>query len=133
MVTIKGYTDIKQSKALAKILPLESADMVYIWHATSDNPVFRFDEDMPPMVLKDVPIDEITADTLPCWSLAALLSALPRHLDIGRPALITNYEGYYWVSYFDEYMKEKFTSKIHNNPVDACVAMIEKLHKLKLI
>jgi hypothetical protein len=29
------------------------------------------------MVLKDVPINEITADTLPCWSLAALISLLP--------------------------------------------------------
>ena len=45
MVTIKSFTDLKQSKVLAKILPLESADMVYIWHATSDNHTFRFDDD----------------------------------------------------------------------------------------
>lgn len=80
MTTIKSYTDLEQSKKLAEILPIESADMVYIWHATSDNPTFRFDEDMPPMVLKDVPIDEITADTLPCWSLATLLATLPNEI-----------------------------------------------------
>ena len=30
MATIKSYTDLSQSKTLSKILPLESADMVYI-------------------------------------------------------------------------------------------------------
>ena len=29
MATIKSYTDIEQSKKLAEILPLESADMGY--------------------------------------------------------------------------------------------------------
>ena len=29
MATIKSYTDISQSKKLAEILPLESADMTY--------------------------------------------------------------------------------------------------------
>jgi hypothetical protein len=29
MATIKSYTDIEQSRKLAKILPLESADMYY--------------------------------------------------------------------------------------------------------
>ena len=67
------------------------------------------------------------------WSLSALLDVLPKNLDIGRPVLATNYKGYYWVSYFDEYMKEKFTSKIYNNPIDACCEMIIKLNELKML
>lgn len=30
MATIKSYTDISQSKTLSKILPLESADMIWV-------------------------------------------------------------------------------------------------------
>ena len=62
MVTIKSYTDLEQSKKLAEILPLKSADMHY-WcgkkiriggYKTMD---------------KDLDI--------PCWSLAALLALIP--------------------------------------------------------
>ena len=77
MATIKSYTDINQSKKLAEILPLESADMCYIKHSSSDNPNWEFNEDFPPMILGNVPINEITAETLPCWSLAALLRLIP--------------------------------------------------------
>ena len=31
MTTIKSYSDLQQSKKLAKILPLKSADMYYEW------------------------------------------------------------------------------------------------------
>ena len=72
-------------------------------------------------------------DCMPAWSLSAFLDVLPKNLDIGRPVLATNYKGYYWVSYFDEYMKEKFTSKIYNNPIDACYELILKLYELKML
>ena len=48
MATIRAYTTIEQSKKLAEILPLESADMCYIKHSSSNNPTWRFDNDMPP-------------------------------------------------------------------------------------
>lgn len=74
---MKAFTDLEQSKKLAKILPIESADMCYIKHASSDNPTWRFDNDIPPMILGNVPINEVVGETLPCWSLTALLSVLP--------------------------------------------------------
>ena len=36
MATIKSYTDKKQSKKLAEILPIESADGFYEWQ---ENPI----------------------------------------------------------------------------------------------
>ena len=77
MATIKSFTDLSQSKKLAEILPLESADMCYILHASSDNPDWRFDDDIPPMVLGKTPINKLTVKALPCWSLAALINLLP--------------------------------------------------------
>ena len=74
---MKAYTDLEQSRKLAKILPIESADMCYIKHASSDNPTWRFDDDIPPMILGNVPINEVNEETLPCWSLAALIKVLP--------------------------------------------------------
>ena len=35
---MKSYTDLEQSKKLSEILPIESADMVYIKHSSSNNP-----------------------------------------------------------------------------------------------
>jgi hypothetical protein len=52
--------------------------MCYILHASSDNPDWRFDNDIPPMVLGKISINELTIKALPCWSLAALLSVLPK-------------------------------------------------------
>ena len=117
MATIKSYTDLEQSKKLAKILPLKSADMVYIWHATSDNPTFRFDNDMPPMVLKNVPIDKITVDTLPCWSLAALLNILPKVIN-NETLFIETSPALWHIGY-----RNIYTARA-DNPVDACFELI---------
>ena len=117
---MKSYTDLEQSRKLAEILPMESADMFYT----------LIDQGLYLEVKQGI---EPSKDDIPCWSLTALLDVLPKNLDIGRPVLATNYRGYYWVSYFDEYMKEKFTSKIYNNPIDACYKMVLKLHKQKLL
>ena len=131
---MKSYTNIEQSQKLAEILPLKSADMEYILEQWIDEKTHRHKEgyyEIPVVkVDDDCPLQPITH---PCWSLAALLNVLPKNLDIGRPVLATNYRGYYWVSYFDEYMKEKFTSKIYNNPIDACYEMILKLHEQNLL
>lgn len=58
----KSYTSIEQSKTLAEILPIESADMIY----PSD---FDF-----PFVWIEKPKKDKNAT--PCWSLAALFSIL---------------------------------------------------------
>lgn len=69
MATIKSYTDIEQSRKLAKFLPIESADMYY-------------DRDgLPSLIDKYVTHESIKNDKyhhlIPCWSLAALLKLIP--------------------------------------------------------
>ncbi len=125
---MKSYTDIEQSKKLAEILPLESADMAYLWHSTSDNPTWRYDEDMPPMVLGNVPINELTCDALPCWSLSALLSILPL-IDIEKETWSDDTYQYRVKAYIDDgYVGDWF-----DNPIDACYDMIITLHEQKLL
>ena len=128
MATIKSYTDISQSKKLAKILSLESADM---WHHGffTPNRMCKIEYNPP------TPYHSVTHQwDCPCWSLAALISILPKNLNIGRPSLESNYKGYYWIQYYDGFMKpNNYRTKCFNNPVDACVEMIIKLYEVKLI
>ena len=133
MATIRSYTSLEQSRKLAEILLLESADMVYIKHATSSNPDWRFDDDMPPMILRKTSIKDMTVEVLPCWSLSALLDVLPdNYIDVDdiikHPSLMKTKGNHYMVIY----SAFQYTS-LYNNPVDACVAMIEKLHELNLL
>jgi len=124
MKTLKSYTDLEQSKKLAEILPIESADMVYIKHSSSDNPSWRFDDDIPPMILGNVPINEMTVEVLPCWSLSALLSILPKGCSIGRRTT-----GKYYVCMTN--IKHDISE--FDNPVDACYEMILKLKEKNLL
>ena len=127
---MKGYTDIEQSKRLAEILPLETADRAYILHSTSDNPTWRFDG--VPMVLGDVPINEITAETLPCWSLAALLKYLSEiKPQVYTPVLFPS-EGK-WILQFAEYGHGNVCEVSCDNPIDACHEVILKLNELKML
>ena len=59
---MKSYTDLEQSKKLAKILPLESADMHYVL-TDSDQETYS------PGLEKYYGV----LPSIPCWSLAALL------------------------------------------------------------
>lgn len=116
---MKSYTDLEQSKKLAEILPLESADM--IWDLA--NP------DLP--TIRAIPYEDSDYNNkyylniIPAWSLAALLSV------ITKPDLVQNSEGTWLVhSWVNAY---PWSVGGYNNPVDACVAMIEKLHELKML
>ena len=66
---MKSFTDIEQSKKLAEILPLESADMYYY---TVNGDIYK----TPNMIER---IDDLDVDdkSIPCWSLAALMDMLP--------------------------------------------------------
>lgn len=121
---MKSHTDLDQSKKLAKILPIESADMFLAIDGTL------------PVMSKYIIDGLVTADetAIPCWSLAALLDVLPKNLNIGRPSLDSNYKGYYWLQYYDEFMKpNNYKTKCFNNSVDACYEMIVKLKERNLI
>ena len=129
MATIKAYTDISQSKKLAEILSIDSADMCYIKHASSDNPNWEFNEDFPPMILGNVPINEMTVETLPCWSLPALLSiALPEELEDNHFLTLQKEKNEYCCCY-EDINGNSFTHTFATNPIDACVEMIIKLHE----
>ena len=130
----KICTSIEQSKKLLELgVDVNTADMYYeevcnLPKAIVGNYILHN------QCMEDKDYKKLSNPVLsPAWSLAALLDVLPKNLDIGRPVLATNYKGYYWVSYFDEYMKEKFTSKIYNNPIDACYELILKLYELKIL
>ena len=106
---MKSYTDIEQSKKLAKILSIESADMYY-W--CGEEPRIGG--------YKAMNIDY----DIPCWSLTALLSVITNYKLSSEHNYHTCTAG---TSFGDE------TVGWFDSPVDACVAMIEKLHNLKML
>ncbi len=109
---MKSYTTLKQSKELAKILPLNAADMGYLWNGTSfcNYPVSN------QIIFKRI-------ENVPCWSLAALLGVLPNYQlqtqDDGIGILCS--------------CNGKFNIVTADSPVDACVKMILKLKELNLL
>jgi len=129
---MKAYTNLEQSKKLAEILPLESADMYYkyvlpksdrIIHTPEiGNPIdslkwynkgYTFSGKREPVTLSEY--------CIPCWSLAALLDIYP--MIVGR-----DMDMYCcWQNH------KNLHSRHYGNPVDACVEMILKLHEQKLL
>jgi len=127
MATIKSFTDITQSKKLAEILPLESADMVYV-HTTDLEGDEHYDIDF----RRNQPLFE---DDVCAWSLVALLSVLPmitKGKENANPFITKTPDNEYYVVYAT-LTKEVDCSGIYDNPVDACVDMIEKLNELKIL
>ena len=127
MATIKSYTDLQQSKKLAEILPIETADMHY-WLAWRGD-VSKEKRNTPKVGTPNK--DAIKTYWCPCWSLAALLDVLPIKLQIILA-----------INYFHGYKKEKYViGSLDNdkydcyadNPVDACYEMILQLHELKML
>ena len=77
------YTSIEESKKLLELgLAKESADMAYLEHMDSGDTEPTF-EGYAPMVLMDVPINEIACNTIPCWSLDALFELMPESIYSG--------------------------------------------------
>ena len=127
---MKAYTDLEQSKKLAEILPLESADMEYL--AIKENGKLI---GCVPFVKDDSEVEDSaynhTYDRIACWSLASLLNYLKnknkfpeiKELSDGRFKLTT----YIW----DD--KDCIQVSIGDSIVDACYEMILKLHELKML
>lgn len=116
---MKAYTDLEQSKVLAEILPLDSADMKILPFTEREYRV--------------VPINDIAVcgreDEIPCWSLVALFDVLPE-------GVIENYyvpnlqkeNGKYSIAYGNEELL-----CVSDNPVDACYEIIIRLRELNLL
>lgn len=130
---MKSYTDLNQSKKLAEILPLESADMVYCYTKKGDKLVSSI-----PIYLTSTPTN--TFKYLYCWSLAALMDLLPNneHIEtnISRGSWKIDTVEYvpntWWCEYEDTENQTEFNTSA-DNPVDACVEMIIKLKKDNLL
>ena len=104
---MKSYTDIEQSKKLAEILPIESADMC-----------FYYKDDIPQLTPF---VKHNNRFYIPCWSLAALLGVIPS-------ASLDSSDDHY----FRMHCKEKF-SEWYDNPVDVAFEMILKLKENNLL
>lgn len=110
---MKSYTDLEQSKKLAEILPLESADMYY------------------PLMEDNIPCEKayskdgeyLPGEDIECWSLAALLDVLP------YPSLHKTYRAWRCDTY-NEAGYVKNIGEETDNPFDACYEMIIKLHEV---
>ena len=120
---MKSYTNLEQSKKLAEILPIESADMFLAMNGTL------------PVMSKYIDDGLVTADetAIPCWSLTALLDVLPKFIGDYGKCLYYDIAGYY-CGYMDDgdFMLTIEETKA-DNPVDACYEMILKLYELKML
>ena len=125
MATIKSYSDLEQSRKLAEILALESADMEYL--AIKENGALV---GAVPFVKDDSEVEDSAYnhiyDRISCWSLTALLKVLD------FPSLIQNNEDEWEVSVLDHDNLD-YIEKIASNPVDACYELILKLHRLNIL
>lgn len=133
MTTIKSYTDISQSKKLAEILPIESADM---WHQHIGFE-HRSDNSEVPMYLPTVIRICKTDVDIPCWSVAALLSVLPDEItDDGNVYrnMVFRLKGKYIIQYPRlTTLWPSLLSVEADNIIDACYEMIIKLHEHKML
>ena len=138
MATIKSYTDIEQSKKLAEILPLESADMHY--NNASIKGINYVDEHRAELMEYNKAIKVLSTYTInplfeviPCWSLAALLDILSKtahSIDEDGSVDLCDYKNIEWSLCLTNTNVELFTA---NNPVDVCYQMIIKLNELNLL
>lgn len=142
MATIKSFTSIDQSKKLAEILPLESADGFWKYHDKwcSEGDEWEGYEDYPraepylEYTRKENEWKEDKSD-IPCWSLAALLVVLPRFIEFKGDK--------YYLRFMKEYVEYandevSITGRClhttgNDNLVDACVEMIIKLHEFEML
>lgn len=147
MATIKSYTDIEQSKKLAEILPIESADMYYQYVLPRSDKIKRNPVIGNPLnALKWYNKGYITSGKEPvtldeycilCWSLTALLNVLPVSCDDEQHCLaLINHnpnEKTEWLCAYEDDKGNLMMECYADNQIDACVAMIEKLHNLKML
>lgn len=124
---MKAYTDLEQSKKLAKILPIESADCYWDYDEMQKFHRISWFEDG---YNKESQL-MLNENNVCAWSLAALLELMPRieHLkpfiDLS-PMLDSEGVSIYYHSEDSPYI-------VKDNLIDACYEMIIKLHELKML
>ena len=139
MGTIKAFTSLEQSKKLAEILPLESADMYYFLDPTPAGNIYH-------LVVQRIDFGVRTREPeydkgdIAVWSLVALLKFMPFQLIENN-----NRFGFYQVKGFNKqgdtyrfgYKTNNefclFETSWYNEPIDAAFEMIcwlKKNHKI---
>lgn len=120
----KAYTDIELSKTLAKILPIESADMS--WY--KETKMFPFELHTLPYT-KHFVRNDMDDELLPCWSLAALLELIQDDIKIEK-TLFDQSDLFTYSILSDTF---DYRTYEHEELIDACVEMIVKLKEKGLI
>ena len=138
---MKTYTDLEQSKKLVEILPIESADMVYLRCDFEDEGEYSilvgsYHEGYTQR--EDGTIVPVFDEHIPAWSLAALLDVLESEIDCkdGETYLLNiEKEGVWWNVWYRELYDEANPIETASTEelIDACVEMIIKLNKLNLL
>ena len=117
---MKSYTDLEQSKKLAEILPLESADCYWDYDEMQKfHRISWFEEGYN----KNSQL-MLNENNVCAWSLTALLSVLPNY------HLQTQDNG---IGIMCSCKKGHMQTIEASNPIDACYEMILKLHELKML
>ena len=141
---MKSYTDLEQSKKLAKILRLESADHHYVRETVDfrGNPVDgkwsipKYGNPLSSYANYIVQNFE-SYETTPCWSLAALLDVIPFYIIYnGKHLVLRMDKGESDFNIWYDIINNGCASDIDftkSNPVDACYEMIIKLYEFKLL
>lgn len=126
MATIKSYTDIEQSKKLAKILPIESADMYF-------EPSVGFGTE--PSEIRVGDIKYAHPRSVPCWSLAALFDVIPKRIkDYNVLRIdISNSDFAIWYDEIGYGVNNDLPNITAKSAVDACYETILNLHELKML
>ena len=119
---MKSYTDIKQSKKLAEILPLESADMWWLYVTSQGKHIAMMYEEPDPHYLARMESYGIKNAVIPCWSLTALLDVIG---NIFKYSL--DYNGTSFTLIVGDFEITNETT------VDVCYEMILKLHEFNLL
>ena len=132
---MKIFTDLEQSKKLAEILSIESADMWWAERYAGRVEGYEYIVEEKPfyyLSFTKPSVGNYSQDTIkdiPCWSLSALLDVLPE-------GIIENYyvpnlqkeNGKYSIAYGNEELL-----CVADNPIDACVEMIVKLKNMNFL
>ena len=128
---MKAYTDLNQSKKLAEILPVESADMYYEEVCNLPKAIVG-SYILHNQCMEDKDYKKLSHPVLsPTWSLAALLDILPCNLKL--VLAINDYQGDRQEKYVIGSVEHDKYDCFADNPVDVCVEMIIKLHELNIL
>ena len=137
---MKAFSDLEQSKKLAEILPIESADMYYPWYIEEDGDTIENGHRITTPNVGNFTTHKVNKMILPCWSLAALIGVLPSRLFDSTPKRKELYllpdldKSYCFYRQFAVKTKGKIYLLTEGEClVDACYEMIIKLHELNLL